>query len=162
MQPFVWEGLKRMLKSSEIRIEPLGHSLSLISTLSLEPETIELDIKIVLIGDRILYYLLYNYDPEFRELFKINADFENETERNDDNSQLYARMIGMMAKDNDLLPLDKEAVGRVIEYSSRMAEDSQKLSTHLESLNDLLYEADFIASQIRWIIFPNPRSIRRS
>jgi len=147
MQPFVWEGLKRMLKSSEIRIEPLAHSLSLISTLSLEPETIELDIKIVLIGDRILYYLLYNYDPEFRELFKINADFENETERNEDNSQLYARMIGMMAKDNDLLPLDKEAVGRVIEYSSRMAEDSQKLSTHLESLSDLLQEADFIASQ---------------
>ena len=147
MQPFVWEGLKRMLKSSEIRIEPLAYSLSLISTLSLEPETIELDIKIVLIGDRIFYYLLYNYDPEFRELFKINADFENETERNDDNSQLYARMIGMMAKDHDLLPLDKEAVGRVIEYSSRMAEDSQKLSTHLESLSDLLHEADFIASQ---------------
>ncbi len=147
MQPFVWEGLKRMLKSSEIRIEPLAYSLSLISTLSLEPETIELDIKIVLIGDRIFYYLLYNYDPEFRELFKINADFENETERNDDNSQLYARMIGMMAKDHDLLPLDKEAVGRVIEYSSRIAEDSQKLSTHLESLSDLLHEADFIASQ---------------
>jgi len=147
MQPFVWEGLKRMLKSSEIRIESLAHSLSLISTLSLEPETIEMDIKIVLIGDRILYYLLYNYDPEFRELFKINADFENETERNDENSQLYARLIGMMAKDNDLLPLDKEAVGRVIEYSSRLVEDSQKLSTHLGSLNDLLDEADFIATQ---------------
>jgi predicted ATP-dependent protease len=147
MQPFVWEGLKRMLKSSEIRIESLAHSLSLISTLSLEPETIEMDIKIVLIGDRILYYLLYNYDPEFRELFKINADFENETERNDENSQLYARMIGMMAKDNDLLPLNKEAVGRVIEYSSRLVGDSQKLSTHLGSLNDLLQEADFIATQ---------------
>ncbi|WP_373031904.1 Lon protease family protein, partial [Sulfurovum sp.] len=138
---------KRMLKSSEIRIESLGHSLSLISTLSLEPETIELDVKIVLIGDRILYYLLYNYDPEFRELFKINADFENETERNDENSQLYARMIGMMAKDNALLPLDKEAVGKVIEYSSRLVEDSQKLSTHLGGLKDLLQEADFIAAQ---------------
>ncbi len=147
MQPFVWEGLKRMLRSSEIRIESLAHSLSLISTLSLEPETIELDIKIVLIGDRILYYLLYNYDPEFRELFKINADFENETEKNNENIQLYARMIGMIAKDNDLLPLDKEAVGRVIEYSSRLVEDSKKLSTHLGSLSDLLQEADFIAAQ---------------
>ncbi|HSR73483.1 MAG TPA: AAA family ATPase, partial [Sulfurovum sp.] len=147
MQPFVWEGLKRMLKSSEIRIESLAHSLSLISTLSLEPETIELDVKIVLIGDRILYYLLYNYDPEFRELFKINADFENETERNEENSLLYARMIAMMAKENHLLPLDKEAVGRVIEYSSRLVEDSKKLSTHLESLNNLLQEADFIAAQ---------------
>lgn len=147
MQPFVWEGLKRMLKSSKIRIEPLARSLSLISTLSLEPETIELDIKIVLIGDRLLYYILYNYDPEFRELFKINADFENETDRNDENIKLYARMIGIIARDNGLLPLDKEAVGKVIEYSSRMAEDSQKLTTHLGGLSDLIHEADFIASQ---------------
>ena len=147
MQPFVWEGLKRMLRSGEIRIEPLAQFLSLISTLTLEPETIALDIKIVLIGSRILYYLLYNYDPEFKELFKINADFENDTERNDENSLLYAKMIGMIAKDNGLLPLDREAVGKVIEYSSRLAEDSQKLSTHLGSLSDLLQEADFIASQ---------------
>ena len=147
MQPFVWEGLKRMLKSAEIRIESLAHSLSMISTLSLEPETIELDVKIVLIGDRMLYYLLYNYDPEFSELFKINADFENETERNDENSLLYARMIAMMVKENELLPLNKQAVGRVIEHSSRLVEDSKKLSTHLGSLNDLLQEANFIAAQ---------------
>jgi len=147
MQPFVWEGLKRMLQSGEIRIESLAHSLSLMSTLTLEPEPIELDVKIVLIGSRMLYYLLYNYDPEFKELFKINADFENATERNDENSLLYAKMIGMIAKDNALMPLDKEAVGRVIEYSSRMEEDSQKLSTHLGGLSDLLQEADFIATQ---------------
>ncbi len=147
MQPFVWEGLKRMLRSGEIRIESLGHSLSLISTLTLEPQTIALDTKIVLIGSRILYYLLYNYDPEFKELFKINADFEDDTPRNDENSLLYAKMIGMIARDNALLPLDREAVGKVIEYSSRLAEDSQKLSTHLKSLNDLLQEADFIATQ---------------
>jgi len=147
MQPFVWEGLKRMLRSGEIRIESLAQSLSLISTLTLEPQTIALDVKIVLIGSRILYYLLYNYDPEFKELFKINADFEDDTQRNDENSLLYAKMIGMIAKDNGLLPLDKKAVGKVIEYSSRLAEDSQKLSTHLGSLSDLLQEADFIASK---------------
>jgi predicted ATP-dependent protease len=147
MQPFVWDGLKRMLRSGEIRIESLAQSLSLISTLSLEPQTIDLDIKIVLIGDRMLYYLLYNYDPEFKELFKINADFENDTPRNDENSLLYAKMIGMIAKENELLPLDRGAVGKVIEYSSRIAEDSQKLSTHLGSLSDLLRESDFIATQ---------------
>lgn len=147
MQPFVWEGLKRMLRSGEIRIESLAHSFSLISTLTLEPQTIALDVKIVLVGSRILYYLLYNYDPEFKELFKINADFEDDTQRNDENSLLYAKMIGMIAKDNGLLPLDREAVGKVIEYSSRLAEDSQRLSTHLGSLNDLLQEADFIATQ---------------
>lgn len=147
MQPFVWEGLKRMLQSGEIRIESLAQSLSLISTLTLEPETIELNVKIVLIGSRMLYYLLYNYDPEFKELFKINADFENDIERDEQNSLLYAKMIGMIAKDHKLLPLDREAVGKVIEYSSRIAEDSQKLSTHLGSLSDLLHEADFIAAQ---------------
>ena len=147
MQPFVWEGLKRMLSSGEIRIESLAHSLSLMSTLTLEPEPIELDVKIVLIGSRILYYLLYNYDPEFKNIFKINADFEDDTQRNDENSLLYAKLIGMIAKDNKLLPLDKAAVGRVIEYSSRIAEDSQKLSTNLGSLGDLLQEADFVARE---------------
>jgi predicted ATP-dependent protease len=147
MQPFVWEGLKRMLQSGEIRIESLAQSLSLISTLTLEPETIQLNVKIVLIGSRMLYYLLYNYDPEFKELFKINADFENDIHRDEQNSLLYAKMIGMIARDHKLLPLGREAVGKVIEYSSRIAEDSQKLSTHLGSLSDLLQEADFIASQ---------------
>ena len=147
MQPFVWEGLKRMLRSGEIRIESLAHSLSLMSTLTLEPEPIELDVKIVLIGSRILYYLLYNYDPEFKDIFKINADFEDDTQRNDENSLLYAKMIGMISKDNGLFPLNKEAVGKIIEYSSRMAEDSQKLSTNLGSLSDLLQEADFIARE---------------
>lgn len=147
IQPFVWEGLKRMLRSGEIRIESLAHSLSLMSTLTLEPEPIELDVKIVLIGSRILYYLLYNYDPEFKDIFKINADFEDDTQRNDENSLLYAKMIGMISTDNELFPLDKAAVGKIIEYSSRMAEDSQKLSTNLGSLNDLLQEADFIARE---------------
>ncbi len=147
MQPFVWEGLKRMLRSGEIRIESLAHSLSLMSTQTLEPEPIELDVKIVLIGSRILYYLLYNYDPEFKEIFKINADFEDDTERNNENSLLYAKMIGMISKDNELFPLNREAVGKIIEYSSRMAEDSQKLSTNLGSLSDLLQEADFIARE---------------
>jgi len=147
MQPFVWEGLKRMLRSGEIRIESLAHSLSLMSTLTLEPEPIELDVKIVLIGSRLLYYLLYNYDPEFKNIFKINADFEDDTQRDDENSLLYAKLIGMIAKENKLLPLDKAAVGRVIEYSSRIAEDSQKLSTNLGSLGDLLQEADFVARE---------------
>ncbi|MDD2400272.1 MAG: ATP-binding protein [Sulfurovum sp.] len=147
LQPFVWEGLKRMLQAGAIRIESLAHSLSLMSTVTLEPQTIELDIKIILIGDRILYYLLYNYDPEFKELFKVNADFEDRIERNEQNILLYAQMIKMVTKKNQLLPLDKQAVGRVIEYSSRIANDSRKLSTHLKSLGDLLEEADFIAMQ---------------
>ena len=146
-QPYIWEGLKRMLQSQEIRIETLAEALSYASTVSLEPETIKLDVKVVLIGERILYYLLYNYDSEFKELFKINADFEEEMPRSEENTLLYAQMIAMLAKKNSLLPIERDAVGRVIEYSSRIVGDAYKLSTHLKSINDLLFEADFIAKE---------------
>lgn len=145
MEPFVWEGLKRMARSGEIRIESLSEKFSLMSTVSLEPETIPLNIKIVLVGERLLYYLLSSYDPEFKELFKVTADFEEQIDRTADNTLLYARMIATIADEKKLLPLDKEATGRVIEHSSRLAENNEKLSTHLRSIVDLLEEADFIA-----------------
>jgi len=145
LEPFAWEALKRVLRSKEIRIESPAEQYSLISTVTLEPEPIPLDIKIVLVGERLFYYLLYQYDPDFRELFKVAADFEDEMERNDDTTRLYARMIASMARDFRLNPLNADAVGRVIEQSSRYAEDADKLSTHLGSLSDLLKEADFVA-----------------
>ena len=90
VQPFAWEGLKRALQSREIRIESLGQMYSLVSTVSLEPEPIPLDVKVVLFGDRLFYYLLQEYDPEFDELFKVAADFEERIERNADTHLLYA------------------------------------------------------------------------
>lgn len=147
LQPFVWEGLKRMLISKELKIETLAEELGIANTVMLEPERIKLDIKIVLVGERLLYYLLYNYDPEFQKLFKINADFEDEIERNDDNTMLYANLIAMIAKENNLLPLDSKAVAKVIEYSSRLSGNAYKLTTHISTIIDLLQEADFIAKE---------------
>ena len=146
-QPFAWEGLKRALSTREIRIESLGQMYSLVSTVSLEPEPIPLDTKVVLLGNRLLYYLLAEYDPEFRELFKIAADFEDEVERSPDNDLLYARLIGTLARREKLRPFDRSAVARVIEHCARRAEDAQKLSTHVESLADLVREADYWAEQ---------------
>ena len=146
-QPFAWEGLKRALSSREIRIESLGQMYSLVSTVSLEPEPIPLDTKVVLLGDRMLYYLLAQYEPEFGELFKVVADFEDEIERNADNNLLYARLIATLVRREKLRPFDRCAVARVLEHCARRAEDSQKLSTHLESLADLVREADFWAGQ---------------
>ena len=143
MQPFAWEELKRVLRSKEIRIESLAQQYSLVSTVTLEPEAIPADIKVVLIGERMLYYLLYHYDPDFKELFKVVADFEEEMERSDENMQLYAQMIGTIAEKEKILPLTKAAVGRVIEHSMRDAGDARKLSTHLHNLSDLLKEADY-------------------
>jgi lon-related putative ATP-dependent protease len=143
MQPFAYEELKRVLRSKEIRIESMAQQYSLISTTTLEPEPIPLNVKVVLVGERIFYYLLHQYDPDFQELFKVNADFEDEIPRNDDNHQLYAQMIGTIAKRHELRPLTPDAVARVIEQSSREVSHAQKFSTHLRTLSDLLKEADY-------------------
>ncbi len=147
IQPYAWETLKRALQAGEIRIESLERTLSLISTASLEPEPIPLRVKIILVGDRLLHYLLSFYDPEFRDLFKISADFEDSMDRDADSNALYARVVASLARAEGLLPLNKAAVLRVIEHSSRLAEDAEKLSTHLRSLNDLLKEANYCAMQ---------------
>lgn len=143
MQPFSWEALKRVLRSKEIRIESIAQQYALISTITLEPEPIPIDVKVVLIGERIFYYLLYHYDPEFKELFKVSADFEEDMPRNDDNSRLYAQMIGTIARKYELLPLSAAAVGRIIEHSAREAQNASKMSTHIGNLSDLLKEADY-------------------
>ena len=146
-QPYAWEGLKQALSARYIRIQALGEIYSLISTVSLEPEEIPLDIKVVLVGERILYYLLTEYDPEFAELFKVGADFEDTIDRNTEHYQFYAQLIAALIKRDELLPFERAAVERVIEHSSRMAEDVEKLSMHILSVADLLREADYWARQ---------------
>ncbi len=146
-QPFAWEGLKRALQTREIRIESLGQMYSLVSTVSLEPEPIPLDTKVILFGDRIFYYLLQEYDPEFCELFKVAADFEERIERNAESHQLYARLIATLTRKEKLLPFDRSAVARVIEHSARMVEDAERLSTHMRSIVDLLRESDYWARE---------------
>ncbi|RPI32849.1 MAG: ATP-binding protein [Chloroflexota bacterium] len=146
-EPYAYEALKRALRSNMITIESLGQMLSIISTISLEPEPIPLEVKIALFGDRNIYYLLYNMDPDFNELFKVQADFEEQMNRDGANQQQYARMIATLVHKNNLRPFDRGAVERVIEHSSRMVEDAERLSMHVQSIADLLREADYWASQ---------------
>ncbi|MHB0959859.1 MAG: Lon protease family protein [Pirellulaceae bacterium] len=145
-QPFAWDGLKRALNAKELRIEPLGESLSLISTVTLEPEPIPLDVKVILVGDRMLYYMLYEQDRDFAELFKVAADFDEQMDRSPENCQLYARYIATMARQEKYRPFDRRAVTRVVEESARIAGDAEKLSTSMQSIADLLREADYWAS----------------
>ncbi len=145
-QPFAWEALKRALRSREVRAESLGQMLSLVSTVWLEPEPIPLDVKVVLVGQRMLYYLLHAYDPEFGELFKVVADFEDDMSRDASADSLYARVIATMARGDKLRPLDCGAVARVIEYGSRAAGDTEKLSMQMRDLTDLLRESDHWAA----------------
>ncbi len=148
-QPFAWEGLKRCLFANEIRIESLERILSLISTVSLDPEPIPLDVKVVLIGERILYYLLYHLDPDFRRLFKVAADFDEAIDRNAETQLLYARLVGTLVRRANLLAFDRYAVARVLEHGSRLVADATRLSIRVQDVTDLLQEADHWAREAK-------------
>ncbi|HJW04752.1 MAG TPA: ATP-binding protein [Azospira sp.] len=142
MQPYAWEGLKRALRSSQVRIESLGQVFGLASTLPMEPEAVPLAVKVVLVGERRVYYLLKNLDPEFADLFKIAADFENDLPRDEANTRQYAGFIATVARTEGLLSFEGDAVARVIEHAARLTGDSEKLSTDRRQIADLLLEAD--------------------
>ena len=147
VQPYAWEGLKRAIQSREVRIESVGQMLSLITTTSLEPEPIPLDVKVALFGDPELYYLLYYMDPDFPELFKVSADFASQMDRNQENQELYARMIASIVRRENLKPFARSGVARVLEQSARMLGDSDKLSVQMRDIADLLRESNYWASQ---------------
>ncbi|HLS57893.1 MAG TPA: ATP-binding protein [Zeimonas sp.] len=147
MQPLSWEALKRTLLTREIRIESPAQQYGLISTVSLEPQPIPLDVKVVLFGDRLLHALLQAWDPEFVELFKVEADFEDDIEIDDASLPTYARLVATLAREADLPPLDADAVARVIEFAARAAGDRGRVTLHLHRLRDLLAEASYQASR---------------
>jgi lon-related putative ATP-dependent protease len=144
---FAWEGLKRALKSSEIKIQSLEQMLSLANTVSLEPESIPFDVKVILTGEPRLYYLLTALDQEFSQLFKVSADFARTTKRDADSVQNYARMVAAVQQDCAARPLNKSSVGRIIEEASRAVGDTEKLSLHLDDMRDLLSEANYWAGK---------------
>ncbi|MCP4969410.1 MAG: AAA family ATPase [Arcobacter sp.] len=144
-QPYAWEGLKRMLQSKKIHLETVEESMGLTSSVTLNPQSVDLDAKVILVGSPFIYYLLYEDDEDFKHLFKIEADFEYETIRSNENMLLYAQIIATLIKKNNLLPLTKKALGRIIEFSSRLVDNSKKLSTDFSSIVDLLQEANYIA-----------------
>src|SRR5699024_4238383 len=147
LEPFAWEGLKRVLQSGELKIESFGESYRAISTVSLEPAPVNLNVKVILTGERMLYYLLCQHDPQFNKLFKVEAEFEDEIDRTDDNYQHYAQLLAGLIRKNELHPFDTSAVARVIEQGSRLISDNEKLSTQTNEITDLLRESDYWARQ---------------
>jgi len=145
--PFAWEGLKRALKAGFIRIEHPAESLGLISTQTLDPEPIPLDVKVVLLGDRELYYLLSAYDPDFSRLFKVQADFDDTIMRSKENDEAYARLIASIVATHKLKPVDAAGVARLIDEGARMAEDREKLTIEIGRMADIVREADYWAGQ---------------
>lgn len=145
--PFSWEALKRALLGREIRIENLGEHLSAIPTAGLRPKPIPLALKVVLVGTPYIYQLLYQLDDEFRELFKVKADFAPEMDWDDEHFGAYAAFISRWARTAGLRHFDRGAVARVIEHGGRLRESQRKLSTRLLDISDVVSEASFWAGK---------------
>jgi lon-related putative ATP-dependent protease len=142
-----YEVLKKSLQSSSIKIEDVGERLGFLSTKSLRPEPIPLKTKVVLIGDPILYQRLFELDPEFKELFKVKADFDTSIDRNDENLESYASFLCMISQKEKLKYLDTSGVDKIVEHSARMADHQDKLSTRFAEVADIVREANYYASE---------------
>jgi hypothetical protein len=130
-QPYAWEDLKRALRSGEIRIESVGERLGIVSTVSLEPQPIPLNLKVVLVGDRLVYYLLAEYDPDFLELFKVQVDFGEDVPRDVETELELVGLLGTVAGREGLRPLDRGAAAARAAYAARLGGDAERLSTHM-------------------------------
>jgi len=144
---FAWDSLKRALTNREVTIEEAAEALGFITTKGLKPEPIPLDIKVALIGSPLVYELLFMYDAQFKELFKVKADFDTVMNRSEENMHKYAAFICTFCNKEKLKHLDASAVAKIIAYGSRLAEDQEKLSTRFADVADIIREANFYAVQ---------------
>lgn len=146
-KPLAYEGLKRALKNKTIEMEPMGEAYGLFATRTLDPEPIALNVKVVLVGDPFIYYLLYAYDPDFRELFKVKVDFSLRMDRTPESVEQYARFIATVCRQEGLKHFDPTGVARVVEQASRMIEHQGKLITRFGEVVDLIRQSSFWAER---------------
>ena len=145
--PFSYEGLKRALRDQKIIIEEPQERFGFISTKGLKPQPIPLSIKVVLIGNPYLYQQLFVLDMEFTELFKVKAEFDTTMTRTEENVKRYAAFVCTICQKENLKHLDASGLAKLVEYSQRLAEDQQKLSTRFAEVADIVREANFYATQ---------------
>ncbi len=142
---FSWDSLKRALKNGEVVIEDASERFGFMSAKSLKPDPMPLSVQIILIGPPWLYHLLYQWDEDFKELFRVKAEFDTSMEYSLENSRDFASVIFKIEQENELLPLNHEAVGRVLEESCRLANDQHRISIRFGELGKILREADHYA-----------------
>ena len=146
-QPYAWEGLKRSLRSREIRIESLGQVSGMASTSSLQPQPLPLDVKVVLVGEHRLYYLLKSMDPDFDDLFKVAADFDDQMARDPETETAFAGLIATLARRHGLLPFERTGVARMVDYGARATGDQERLTTRVRELTAVMTEASHRAAE---------------
>jgi lon-related putative ATP-dependent protease len=145
--PFSYDGLKRDLRDRNIAIEEPEERYGFLSVKTLKPQPIPLTAKVILIGDPYIYQLLFQLDTDFRELFKIKAEFDTVMDRTDDKVMQYAAWVCALCEKENLKHLDGTGVAKLVEYSSRIADDQYKLSTQFSHIADIIREANYYASQ---------------
>ena len=149
INPFSWDALKRVLRAGEAGPENLADQYGLMPIATIKPQPIPLDVKVVMIGSPLIYYLLYYLDEEFRKLFKVKADFDIEMSRTDKHVAQYAAFIADRCKELNLKPFHKSAVARVVDYGSRLIEDKHRLSTRFIEISDIVSEAAYWAESAK-------------
>ena len=145
--PIAWDSLKKTITSRKLTVEDIAQRLGYVATKTLTPEPIPFDTKVILVGSPDLYYALYQYDRDFREIFKVKADFDTSMERNEDNVKMYASFMCTLCTKEKIKHLDASGIAAVIEYSSRLAEDQDKLSTWFAQISDIIKEAAYYADE---------------
>lgn len=144
--PFTWDALKRIIKKNEVKIEDAAELYGF-TTGGIKPEPIPVSLKIIMLGSPWLYYLLYYYDEDFREIFKVKSDFDTQTQSSHDEKMRYANFIGNLVKNDGLLPFDRGAVASIVDHAVRLTEKKEKLSLRFSDLTNLVREASYWASK---------------
>jgi len=145
--PFAWDGLKRVIRSGEVRIESAWEQYRAVPSPTLRPEPIPVNLKVIMIGSPVLYQMLYQMDEDFGRLVKVKAHFDLEMDWNDDHVNQYARFVSARCEDGKLLPFHKTAVAAIIEYGSWLAGDQQKISTKFNFISNIISEASYWARE---------------
>jgi lon-related putative ATP-dependent protease len=145
--PISYQALKRALQNDHIVIEEPAEAMGFLSVKTLHPEPIPLKVKVILIGEPLWYQQLYQLDPDFRELFKVKADFDTSMDRNEGAVTIYGDFVCTLTQKEGLLPLTAEAIAEVVDFSSRLAADQNKLSTRFDVVSDIIREANFYAKK---------------
>jgi lon-related putative ATP-dependent protease len=147
LNPAVWEGLKRVIRTKEVRVEDPWEHFGYFAPLGMRTQPMPVDFKIIVMGEDSIYQLLTAYDEDFWEMFKVKADFDYQMDRSDENISAFACYISACCKNENLLPFDRSGVAKIIEYAARTVGDQEKLSARFGPLKDLLVEADYWARE---------------
>ena len=145
--PLSWETLKRTLCSGEVRIENIGEQYSPLPSVTLRPEPIPVNVKVIVVASPDVVGMVQVLDEDFRRLFKVRADFDTMMERTPENMKKYAAFVAARCSDGELMPFHKTAVARIIDHSSRLVEHQEKLTTRFMDVADIITEASYWAGQ---------------